>query len=171
MRIIPVLIFLLLACNGGTKQNKEATPSADTSAKQPATASQDTADAVPKPLVDSLAGQAVVVKKCFTNEGLKYAVAINFSINGTKVIGKVTSTEMGSGSIAEGTFTGTSAGRKITVKFDKAAPIVGDASQWTGKDWVLKQAKGKEILAITFNAKNYETGKWADMEYEFTACQ
>ena len=57
------------------------------------------------------------------------------------------------------------------VKFTGTAPVVGSASEWTDKPWTIGQLEGKrqsmDVLHIIFNAKNYNTNKWEDSDYQF----
>lgn len=114
-----------------------------------------------------------VEKQCYANDGLKYATVITIysAVNGNTVDGNVSSEDLGSGKKETAEFTGTRDGDKITVKFRGNAPVIGDASEWTNKPWIIKKAEGKssttETLHIIFNAKNYDTNKWKDTEYLF----
>lgn len=105
--------------------------------------------------------------KVFYLAGLKYETYIKINIDANKkVSGTVKSNEHG----LEGetvSFVGTLKKGKIKVKFNGKPPIVGAASEWTNKPWRIKEKEGKKLLIITFYAKNYNTSKWENMDYEF----
>jgi hypothetical protein len=115
------------------------------------------------------------VKKCYASDGLKYKTVVTLIFvkkNGTDIVsGNVTSEELGSGKTEKGVFEGTIDGDKYMIKFMGNPPTVGDASQWTDKAWTIEKVEGKgqwkEKLHIIFNAKNYETNKWEDTDYQF----
>jgi hypothetical protein len=106
-------------------------------------------------------------KKCFANEGLKYKTTVEFSMGKTDFIGTVTSEEMNSDKKETADFSGVRSGEGLIVKFKGTPPVVGSASEWTGHVWTIKKKGNKESLYIIFNAKNYETNKWEDTDYEF----
>jgi len=113
------------------------------------------------------------IKKCYANNGLKYAtvITIYFADEVNTVVGNVSSEDLESGKKETAEFTGTKEGDKIKVKFKGNAPVVGAASEWTDKPWtiVTKEGKGNtEYLSIVFNAKNYDTNKWKDTEFLFS---
>jgi len=83
------------------------------------------------------------------------------------LLGNVTSEDLGSGKKETAEFTGTKDGDKITVKFKGNPPVVGAASEWTDKPWIMKKEGGKETLKIVFNAKNYESNRWEEINYDF----
>lgn len=110
--------------------------------------------------------------KCFSNEGLKYATVITIIFGeGNAISGDVTAQELGTDAKQTVKFSGTRNGNTLSVKFAGEPPVVGAASQWTGKPWTMEEGEGKsngkEKLHIPFNAKNYETNKWEDTHYEF----
>lgn len=111
------------------------------------------------------------VKKCFVSDGLKYKTVVTLLFgkkNGVDIVsGNVTSEELGSGKTERGVFEGTIDGDKFMIKFMGNPPTVGDASEWTDKPWKIKKEGGKETLLIVFNAKNYDTNKWKDTDYQF----
>lgn len=111
------------------------------------------------------------VKKCFANDGLKYKTVVTLIFtkkNGEDMVsGNVTSEELESGKTEKGTIEGTTNGEKLLMNFVGPIPTVGDASDWTSKPWTLKKEGTKETLLIVFKAKNYETNKWADTDYQF----
>ena len=113
-----------------------------------------------------------VSEKCFVNDGLKYSTRISiFFKSPTEVNGTVTSTDLGTDAKETADFTGTSKGNELTITFKGKAPVIGDASTWTDKPWIIKKdAKGNSILSIIFNSKNYETNKWSDTAFEFEVC-
>jgi hypothetical protein len=112
------------------------------------------------------------VKKCYANDGLKYKTVITI-IFGDKntVTGNVISEELESGKKETTQFEGTSTADKFAIKFKGTAPVIGSASEWTDKPWTLEHLPGKgqwmEKLHIIFNAKNYDTNKWEDADYQF----
>ena len=109
--------------------------------------------------------------KCYSNIGLKYKTVITINIGSSEVSGNVTSEELGSGKKETTAFEGTFLNDKFTIKFKGTPPVIGAASEWTDKPWTLELLEGKgqwlEKLHIIFNAKNYETNKWSDTDYEF----
>jgi hypothetical protein len=109
-------------------------------------------------------------EKCFSSDGLKYTVTIKMKINGDEVSGQLASTDAGSNQTKASDFSGTITGEKLNIKFKGNPPVIGDASEWTNNPWTLDKSGKKETLLIIFNAKNYETSKWEDQKYEFTAC-
>lgn len=110
-------------------------------------------------------------KKCFANDGLKYKTVVIFFLGGNIVMGNVTSEELDSGKKETTEFTGKLEENRITVKFKGNPPVVGVASEWTDKPWRIETKNGKENLHITFNAKNYESNKWEETDYEFVLCK
>ncbi len=150
------LLLLLLACNSNSAREKEADK------KQ-----TDTVTPLPPPKVEVSPN----VKKCFANDGLKYKTVVTLLFvkkNGEVIVsGNVTSEELGSGKTERGSFKGTIDADKFMIKFVENPPTVGDASEWTDKPWTLKKEGAKETLHIIFNAKNYDTNKWEDTDYQF----
>lgn len=118
-------------------------------------------------------------KKCYASDGLTYKTFITLVFDGLKneVSGNVTSEELETGKKETTQFEGTSDGVKFTIKFKGNPPVVGAASEWTDKPWTIEQlpAKGEftEKLHIIFNAKNYDTNKWENTDYQFNqvACK
>ncbi len=106
-------------------------------------------------------------KKCFANDGLKYKTVITLFYSSNKIAGNVTSEELESGKKEISKFGGTMNGDKLTIKFEGTPPVIGAASEWTDKPWIIKINGGKETLHIIFNAKNYNTNKWQDTNYQF----
>lgn len=103
-------------------------------------------------------------KKCFSNEGLKYNMRIEINYDSpTEVIGTVTSTDAGTGTSTSAKFSGVIEGDKLTVTFQDKKPVIGDASEWTNKPWTITDKK----ISILFNAKNYDTNKWKETNYDF----
>lgn len=154
------ILFLLLACNSNSTKEKEADK------KQ-----TDTVAPLPPPKVEV----SPDVKKCYANDGLKYKTVVTLLFvkkNGEDIVsGNVTSEELGSGKTERGVFEGTINGDKFMIKFVGNPPTTGDASEWTDKPWTLEHLPGKgqwmEKLHIIFNAKNYDTNKWEDTDYQF----
>ncbi len=160
-----VLFFLLASCNPGNQQEKPRDKNSDSLAKQ-----------APLPPPDTEPTGVTVTKsfpkKCFENAGLKYNVTINIIyLSDTTVTGTVSSQSLESNHEERADFTGTVNNNKLNVKFKGSVPVVGDASEWTNKPWVLKTANGAMILSIVFNAKDYNTNKWGEQVYEFNACK
>ena len=110
-------------------------------------------------------------KKCFENDGLKYHVSIEWESNGKEINGKVISKELSSEKSTEAAFSGTMEADGLIVAFITPPPVVGDASVWTSKPWKLTKKGKQQKLLIFFNAKNYETQKWQETEYEFETCK
>ena len=160
------LALFIISCNSSDKKNK-------TSDKPKDTAVADVQP--PPPPAENPPGVEIIpaTKKCFSNDGMKYSVAITINMWEKEASGNVTSEELGSGQKTTATFTATVSGDALTVTFKGTPPVVGDASEWTTKPWTIKNKAGKEKLHIVFNAKNYETNKWADADYEFetVACK
>ncbi len=150
------LLLLLLACNSNASKEKTADK------KQ-----TDTVAPPPPPKVEI----STEVKKCYANDGLKYKTVITllfYKKNEEDIVsGNVTSEELGSGKTERGVFEGTINADKFMIKFVGNPPTVGDASEWTDKPWTIKKAGGKETLHVIFNAKNYDTNKWEDSDYQF----
>jgi hypothetical protein len=155
------LALFIISCNSAKKDKETKDKPADTAVSITPTPPVDTAPAAPK---TEVANQ----QKCFSNEGLKYetVITINYT-SATAVAGSVTSQEMGSYKKDMAKFTGTADGSKLNITFEGKKPVVGDASEWTSKPWTIDNKTGKEKLHIVFNAKNFETNKWADTDYEF----
>lgn len=111
-------------------------------------------------------------QKCFEDNGLKYrtVITINF-LTTTRVNGVVTSTEYDSDVKEETDFTGTINGKMLNIKFNGKPPIIGAATQWMSKPWLIKKNSKKEVLCIIFYSKNYDTKRWSNITYEFTSCQ
>jgi hypothetical protein len=153
------LLLLLLACNAGASKDKGAKPVKDSLTTLPAMPAADTAE------------KKTGMKKCFLNDGLKYKTVVTllfYKKNGTNIVsGNVTSEELSSGKTERGVFEGTIDGEKLMVKIFGNPPKTGDASEWTDKPWTIKATGGKEMLLIVFNAKNYDTNKWEDTEFQF----
>lgn len=154
------LLLLLLACNSNSAKEK-TTDKKQTDPIAPATTAE------PKAVITE------EIKKCYANDGLKYktVITIIFGIK-NEVSGNVTSEEIESGKKETTAFEGTSDDWvKFTIKFKGTPPVIGSASEWTDKPWTIKQLEGKgqwmERLHITFNAKNYDTNKWEDSDYQF----
>lgn len=158
--LIIALAFIIASCgNNGTADKHNNT-------KTSPTASQDnmqTKTTTPDPRRE--------IKKCFSNEGLKYNTTITIFTEGNEVRGNISSVETGSGTEQKAKFTGTREGNTLTVTIRGNAPLVGDASEWTNKPWTIETKDGKEKLLIPFNAKNYDTNKWQEMIYEFLQCR
>ena len=157
--LIASLAFLLVNCNNAKKEKDTAKQSVETTGTTTTT-----------PTLNSLpdTAQQTVVQKCYTNDGLKYstAITINYMPDNT-ITGKVTSKELDSDKKEVAKFTGSIAGDKLIIKFVGTPPLVGTASEWTSNPWTIVSKPGKESIGIVFNAKNYETNKWAETYYVF----
>lgn len=154
------LALCIIACNNSKKEKDSTDKPADTAVvATPAT----------PPPVDTPPDTAMqtAVQKCYSNDGLKYStvITINYSA-GADVTGSVVNKDLETDKKEAAKFTGTVAGDKLTVKFAGTPPVMGTASQWTDKPWTINKS-GKEKIVIVFNAKNYDTNKWADTDYEF----
>jgi hypothetical protein len=162
---LPVLLALfILSCNSTKEDKAVKEQTADTTLLKTAETVENTNNV----------SLETTGQKCFSNDGLKYTIAITINFTaGTQVTGKIISTEMGTDKRQAAKFTGTVMDDQVTVQFAGTPPVVGDASTWTSKPWKLDNRPGKEKLSIVFNAKNFETNKWEEMEYEFAAvaCQ
>ncbi len=158
------LVLFIIACNSTDKKVKTPDKTADTAvADIPTTPAENPADVTTVP-----------ASKCFSNDGLKYSVVIKlFYSSTTQLTGTVVSKHLESGESEIAKFTGTIVGDQLTTQFRGNPPTVGDASEWTSKPWTIDNKPGKEKIRIVFNAKNYETNKWAETDYEFaaTTCQ
>lgn len=106
-------------------------------------------------------------KKCYANDGLKYNSVITLFFGNNEVAGNVTSEELESGKKEMSKFGGTMNGDKLSIKFEGTPPVIGAASEWTDKPWIINKEGGKATLLIEFNAKNYETNKWEKTNYQF----
>lgn len=156
---IIICTTLIVSCSSGKKDHKT-----DTIPEEVAPAQVDSAAARP-----DNAGDAVA-EKCFENEGLKFNTRISLYFNSATIVsGTVTVTEAGGTSEEKAEFTGTRNGDEIKVLFTGTPPVIGESSEWTSKPWTLKH--GSTSLSIVFNAKNYETGKWGEVVYDFERCQ
>ena len=106
--------------------------------------------------------------KCFVSEGLKYQTTVTLISNDNEAMGIVSSEELESGKKRSAAFSGIRNGNEFIVSFKRGdPPVIGDASEWINKPWTLKKEGAKEILHIIFHAKNYDTNKWEDSDYEF----
>jgi hypothetical protein len=153
------LALCIIACNNSKKEKDSTDKPADTAVVTNTT--PPPADNPPDTAMQT------AVQKCYSNDGLKYStvITINYSA-GADVTGSVVSKDLESDKKEAAKFTGTVAGDKLTVKFVGKPPVMGAASAWTDKAWTINKS-GKEKLIIVFNAKNYDTNKWADTNYEF----
>lgn len=159
------LAFCIIACNNSAKKDKKE--------KQADTVIAETPPAPPPSTNPPGVEMKEPEKKCFTSDGLKYKTTINLTMGETDCIGTVTSEELESGKKESADFTGVISGEGMIIKFKGEPPVVGAASEWTNNAWTIKKKGSKETLYIIFNAKNYETNKWEDMDYQFeqTACK
>ena len=109
-------------------------------------------------------------QKCFSSIGLKYTTIIKINFITSEIVkGFVQDIDGGSGlTIDSVEFTGAKNDNKINVNFKGKKPIVGDNSEWTNSPWTIN---GKGILNIKFLAKNYDTNKWGNFNYEFLPCK
>ena len=154
------LALCIIACNN-SKKDKGATD-------KPADSAVVTTPTTPPPADNPPdTAKQTDVQKCYSNDGLKYStvITINYT-SGADVTGKVVSKELDSDKKEVAKFIGTITDDKLNVTFAGPAPAMGAASEWTNKAWTIVKS-GKEKLRIVFNAKNYDTNKWADTDYEF----
>jgi len=153
------LALCIIACNNSAKKEKKD--------KQADTAVTEVPP--PPPPANNPPGVEMkpAINKCFTSDGLKYKTTINLNMGDADCLGTVTSEELESGKKESADFTGVISGEGLVIKFKGEPPVVGAASEWTDKIWTIKKTGNKETLHIIFNAKNYETNKWQDMDYEF----
>lgn len=144
--MISAIFLFTISCNNSKKQKKpkEDTPSATIAPPPP----PETA--------------------CYANDGLKYKTVITVHYNIHTVTGDVTSEDMGTGTKETVAFEGKMKDDKINITFKGDAPVIGDASEWTDKQWKIVNTEGSKKLLILFKAKNYETNKWEETEYEFS---
>lgn len=154
------LALCIIACNNSKKEKDSTDKPADTTA-----ATTNTPPSVNTIPADT--AMQTAVQKCYSNDGLKYStvITINYSA-GADVTGSIVNKDLETDKKEAAKFTGTVAGDKLTVKFAGTPPVMGAASQWTDKPWTINKS-GKEKIVIVFNAKNYDTNKWADTDYEF----
>ena len=119
----------------------------------------------------TLSAQAQKKTQCFESDGLKYQVTIQLRyLPGNRVTGTVSSKTYDDLSEESAGFTGTLRGNRLYISFKGKRPVVGDGSEWRDKPWQLRRKDGKEVLAIVFYSKSYETGKWSNTPYEFVPC-
>ncbi|MCY7311051.1 MAG: hypothetical protein LH619_09750 [Chitinophagaceae bacterium] len=152
------LALCIISCNNSKKEKDEKEKPADTTV---ATTTPPPADNPPDTAMQS------AEQKCYRNDGLKYStvITINYSA-GADVTGSIVNQDLETDKKEAAKFTGTVTGDKLTVKFVGKPPVMGAASEWTDKPWTINKS-GKEKLIIVFNAKNYDTNKWAHTDYEF----
>ena len=145
----------IIACNNSKKEKDEKEKPVDTTVATITTTNPpDTA-------------MQTAEQKCYSNDGLQSStlITINYS-TGANVTGSVMNKDLETNKKEVAKFTGIISGDKLTVTFAGKAPVMGAASEWTDKPWTIKKS-GKEKLVIVFNAKNYDTNKWADTDYQF----
>ncbi len=147
----------IIACNNSKKEKDSTDKPVDTavaSTPPPADNPPDTA-------------MQTAEQKCYSNDGLQSStlITINYSA-GSAVTGNIVNKDLATDKKEVAKFTGTLNGDKLTVTFAGKTPVMGAASEWTDKPWTIKKS-GKEKLVIVFKAKNYDTNKWADTDYEF----
>lgn len=178
----PVLpVFLLAACIAFTSCKNKKDKAADKPVSGTSTNSGTDSPPppppppvkppLPSPDTSHRVNGEKTVSRCFINQGLKYETRITIHIGEQHVMGTVESQETGASRGKSSVFEGTIDGDKIKIRFAGATPVIGDASEWTDKPWILDKSGKEEKLLIIFNAKNYETNKWEDMKYEFEACK
>lgn len=113
------------------------------------------------------------VKKCYSNQGLKYDVTVFLVYNtDTSFTGSVVSRNLETDLDEKTPFTGKVKNGNLIISFNETAPVIGAATEWTDKPWQIEKisgnAAGKEMLHIPVKAKNYETSKWEEMDYLFS---
>lgn len=160
------LALLIIACNNDKPKRVNVQEVTLQDIKQEESAPEPPPP--PPPLLPPKIDSEETVQKCFKNEGLKYTTTINMFIGDKHILGQVVAEEIGGNNttIIEN-FDGTIAGKTLNIKFKHKSPIIGTASEWTDKPWTIKKEGGKETLLIVFNAKNYDTNKWEDTNYQF----
>ena len=156
--IIIISAFTFASC--GSDNNKPATK---TVSNHPTSDSPVKPDTVSTP----------TVTRCFTNEGLKYKTVLSVTWRGNAIRGSAASEALDGSSKQLVNFTGTATGNQLSIEFAAPAPVVGGASEWTGKPWTLDITPGKEKLSVPFKAKNHNSNKWEETPFEFsvTPCQ
>ena len=161
--LIACLAIFFVACNNSAKKKDATDKPADTAVAITTVPSKENLSDVAK---------QTAVQKCYTNDGLKYSTVITINyMPDNKVTGKAMSKEPDSDKKEVAKFTGSVTGDKLSVKFVGTPPMVGTASEWTGNPWTIVSKSGKESIGIVFNAKNYESNKWAETNYEFVLAE
>jgi len=151
------LALFIIACNSSSeKKKKEKEKIVDTTVGNASSASEPPVIKIDQP-----------IKKCFSNDGLQYRTIVTMKLIGDQVLGMVTTEELESHKKETADFEGSVSNNQLTIKFKATPPPFGKASEWTTRPWSLDTKTGKETLRIIFNAKNYETNKWAETVYEF----
>lgn len=97
----------------------------------------------------------------YCNNGLRYQLKVDMASN------TFISSEYSSGDSVVTPFKVTKKGNNLTVIFNGSKPIVGDATEWTSRPWILKGNK----LLIPFKSKDYTTNKWRVSFSEFVKCR
>lgn len=151
-----IILVISFSCGSSKKERQEK--------GQTDTATATTTIATP----DTAATKTIATASCYRNEGLKYNTIISITQDGNTISGSVAAGEIGADKLQIVTFRGTQEGDKLNVTFDGTPPVVGDASEWTNKPWTVRKDPAGDKLLIPFNAKNYETNAWQEMDYEFT---
>ncbi|HEV7781877.1 MAG TPA: hypothetical protein VGO58_11470 [Chitinophagaceae bacterium] len=155
------LAFFIIACNNSSKKEKKEKNTADTAVVE-----------TPDPPLVPPPGVKLenAIKKCFTNDGLQYAVVITFRFSSdADVTGKIESRELETNKTTTGQFTGTFNRNQFTAQFTDTPPVIGNSSEWTSKPWTINEKK----ISIPFRSKESGTGKWEETNYDFdlTGCK
>jgi hypothetical protein len=108
-------------------------------------------------------------KKCYGNKGLKYSTNVNIIyLSDTTVAGQITSYNLENYKEETTGFEGMVIKDKLNIKL--TTPVIGAASDWTNKPWVIKNVGGKESLLITTNVKKNNDNS-GEKVCEFTSCK
>jgi hypothetical protein len=106
---------------------------------------------------------------CFQNDGLKLQQRVSFTINGNKIEGTFESGGYDKNTSSETfDFTGTRAGRRLTIKFKFRDNPPYELPPGT-KTIIWKL--GKDVLEIPMFGKNYETNRSAAYAAKFEPCK
>lgn len=104
----------------------------------------------------------------YCNNGLKYASkVVLINLTASTVQGKFSTVEYNTEDTIIVDFNGARKGNNLYIKFNGTSPVVGDATEWTNRPWIIKGNK----LLIPFRAKNYTTNKWGVSFGEFIKCE
>jgi hypothetical protein len=104
---------------------------------------------------------------CFQNDGLKLQQRVSFTIDGNKIEGTFESGGYDKDTSSETfDFTGTRAGKQLTIKFDGKPPYELPPGTKTIV-WKLS----KDVLEIPMYGKNYATNRYGAYTARFERCQ
>ncbi len=143
----------------------------DTAVKMPAVTINNTIKKHENTKDNSVNNPSNNIQKCFYSDGLKYRTVINITfLSPIKVKGFVEDYD-GDKMSDKVEFTGTKNRNRLNVQFNGSKPIVGANSEWTDEPWIINKINGNDVLNINFLAKNYDTNKWENSNYEFMPCE